>query len=225
MSRHSRQMFFVRKRSDSNTPLESLQSLGQKWWGFYFRIGLASSLSRLKGRECAFLIYARHGEATVGEDQPYLNFQYCHTQKNLSEAGRSEAVYYGKLLRYWQILISTPIIASPFCRTIETAHLAFPYAPIRIDPFWLDIYKLSGNISKDGQTTIVTNLESMVEMKPPPGTNIDIIAHSFPKGIGLGEIANMGTVIIKPRGQGNGYEVVRKLTLADLANLANLGSV
>lgn len=62
----------------------------------------------------------------------------------------------------------------------------------------------------------------MLEMKPPPGTNIDIIAHSFPKGIGLGEIANMRTVIIKPRGQGNGYEVVRKLTSVDLANSGSI---
>lgn len=87
-------------------------------------------------REGGYILYARHGEATVGEDQPYLNFQCCHTQKNLSEAGRSEAVYYGQLLRYWKIPIRTPIIASPFGRTIETVHLAFPYAPIRIDPLY-----------------------------------------------------------------------------------------
>lgn len=173
-------------------------------------------------REGGYILYARHGEATVGEDQPYLNFQYCYTQKNLSETGRREAVYYGQLLRYWQIPISTPIMASPFCRTIETAHYAFPYAPIQIDPFWLEIYNLSGPISEAEQTSIITNLQSMLEMKPPKGTNNVIIAHSFPNGIGLGEIANMGTVIIKPRGQGNGYEVVRKLTLTDLVNLGSI---
>lgn len=46
-----------------------------------------------------------------------------------------------------------------------------------------------------------------------------IVAHSFPKGIGLSQIPDMGTVIVKPLGQGNGYEVVAKLSLADLLNL------
>ena len=68
----------------------------------------------------------------------------------------------------------------------------------------------------------MTNLQSLLEMKPPPGTNIVIVAHSFPTGIGLGEIENMGTVIIKPRGQGNGYEIVKKLSLAELANLGTI---
>ena len=169
-----------------------------------------------------YILYARHGEATVGVDQPYLDFQYCSTQKNLSEAGRSEAVYYGQLLRYWQIPVSTPVIASPFCRTIETAQLAFPYANLLVDPFFVGIYKLSEPISNAEQSTIIANLQSVLEMKPPPGTNKVIIAHSFPEGIGLGEIANMGTVMIKPRGQGNGYEVVRKLTLQDVANLESI---
>ena len=173
-------------------------------------------------REGGYILYARHGEATVGEDQPYLNFQYCYTQKNLSQTGREEAVYYGQLLRYWQIPISIPINASPFCRTIETATLAFPYAPIQVNPFWLEIYKLSGQLSEAEHTLILTNLQLLLEMKPPPGANIVIIAHSFPTGIGLGEIPNMGTVIIKPRGQGNGFEMVRKLSLAELANLGTV---
>jgi hypothetical protein len=46
-----------------------------------------------------------------------------------------------------------------------------------------------------------------------------INAHNFPEDIGLGQIPNMGTVIIKPRGQGNSYEVVAKVSLIDLLNL------
>lgn len=175
-------------------------------------------------REGGYILYTRHGEATVGEDQPYLNFQYCNTQRSLSEVGRREAVYYGQLLRYWQIPISTPIIVSPFCRTIETAQLAFPYAYIQIDPFWVEIYRLGGHIPNDEQTIILANLKSVLEMKPPTGTNTVIIAHSFPEGIGLGGISNLGTVVVKPGGQGKGYEVVGKLTLEDLANLGSISS-
>ncbi|MBT2663489.1 hypothetical protein J7E35_20885 [Bacillus sp. ISL-45] len=48
-----------------------------------------------------------------------------------------------------------------------------------------------------------------------------VIAHSFPDGVGLGQITNMGTVIEKPKGKGNGYEVVDQLSLSDLTKLGD----
>ena len=172
-------------------------------------------------RAGGFILYVRHGEATVGEDQPYFNFQYCYTQRNLSDYGRREAVYYGQMLRYWQIPIHSPIIASPLCRTIETAQLAFPTMHIQMDPLWFAINRLGGTLSAAEQQQILKNVHSQLENKPPLGTNQVIIAHSFPKGVGLGEIPNMGTVIVKPKGAGNGYEIVQQLSLADLATFGN----
>ncbi len=172
-------------------------------------------------REGGFILYARHGEATVGTDQPYFNFQYCYTQRNLSELGRREAIYYGQMLRYLQIPITSPIVASPFCRTIETAQLAFPNVNVQIEPFWYDIFKLGGNLSTSEQHKILIDLRSVLEIKPPQRTNKMIIAHSFPTGVGLGKIPNLGTVIVKPRGQGIGYEIVKQLSLAELADLGS----
>ncbi|MGN4128138.1 histidine phosphatase family protein [Lysinibacillus sphaericus] len=168
-----------------------------------------------------FILYARHAQATVGNDQPYFNFENCYTQRNLSVLGQSEAVYYGQMLRYLQVPISPPIVASPFCRTIETAQLAFPNVNVQTDPFWYDIFKLGGNISTSEQQRILTKLRSVLAMEPPQGTNKVIIAHSFPKGIGLGKVSNLGTVIVKPRGHGHGYEIVKQISLADLADLGS----
>jgi hypothetical protein len=170
-------------------------------------------------RAGGYVLYTRHGEATVGEDLPNLNFQYCYTQRNLSEVGRRQAIYYGQVLRSLRIPISYHIQTSPFCRTIETAQLAFGWANVQIDPFWIEIYKLSGNLPSWDQIRILNSLRSKLEIKPPQGNNKVIIAHGFPNGIGLGQISNMGTVIIKPLGQGKGYEIVNKLSLADLADL------
>ena len=39
-------------------------------------------------RKGGYILYARHGEATVGSDLSNLNFQDCSTQRNLSEYGR-----------------------------------------------------------------------------------------------------------------------------------------
>lgn len=43
-----------------------------------------------------------------------------------------------------------------------------------------------------------------------------IIAHALPNGISFGAIYDMGTVIIKPLGDGNGYEIIEKLQLKDI---------
>ncbi|MBS4536152.1 histidine phosphatase family protein [Clostridium sp. D2Q-14] len=170
-------------------------------------------------RRGGYILYARHGEATIGVDQPNLNFWDCSTQRNLSEFGRKQSIYYGEMLCYLEIPIGYPIIASPFCRTIETAQLAFGRENIEIDPFWVEVYSLSGNISDVERNRILELFQLKLEIKPCKGTNNIIIDHSFPQGIGLGQISNMGTVIVKPKGEGRGYEIISKLKLEDLANL------
>lgn len=166
-----------------------------------------------------FIFYTRHGEATIGRDLTHLNFQNCLTQRNLSEKGRRQAIYYGEILRYLQIPIKYPVSASPFCRTIETAQLAFGSNNVHVDPFWIEVYKLSGNLPSLEKQRILSNLNSVLETIPEEGRNTVIVAHGFPKWIGLGHISNMGTVIIKPNGQGNGYIVVSQLSIADWSTL------
>ena len=95
-------------------------------------------------RKGGFIFYARHGEATVGEDLSYFNFQDCLTQRNLSENGRWQAIYYGEILRYLQIPIQFLVSASPFCRTIETAQLAFGSGNVQVNPFRSERIKKGG---------------------------------------------------------------------------------
>ncbi|AWB46619.1 histidine phosphatase family protein [Paenibacillus sp. CAA11] len=170
-------------------------------------------------RQGGYILYVRHGDATVGEDSPNINFNDCSTQRNLPEAGRRQAVKFGEALRSLQIPIQTPVLASPFCRTKETAALAFGEDKVQADPFWVKIYNLSGSLPPAEQQATLNDLTSKLEASPPPKTNKVIVAHSFPQGIGLGEIPNLGTVVIKPRGQGNGFEVVGRFTLDELLGL------
>ena len=170
-------------------------------------------------RKGGYILYARHGEATVGEDLPYLNFQNCLTQRNLSVKGRWQASCYGEILRYLQIPIQPFVSASPFCRTIETAQLAFGWGNVQVNPFWYEIYRLSENLPTSEIQSILTNFKSVLETIPIGGGNKVIVAHSFPKGVGLGEIPYMGTIIIKPNGVGNGFEVVDQISLEDWCRL------
>jgi hypothetical protein len=165
-------------------------------------------------------LYVRHGEATVGEDGADLDYRNCNTQRNLSEQGRRQAINYGRILRNLHIPVNYPVYTSPFCRTIETVMLAFGRDNIQIDPFWYQIARLSGKLSAAEQQSILNSLQSRLEVVPMVGSNRVIIAHNFPEEIGLGEIPNMGTVVVKPKGQGKGYDVVAKLSYMDLIQLS-----
>ena len=174
-------------------------------------------------RKGGYILYARHGEANMGNDLANLNFQDCLTQRNLSEYGRRQAIYYGEMLRYLQIPIQYPVSASPFCRTIETAQLAFGIGNVQVQPFWYEIYRLSGDLPRSESQMILNHFQSILEIPPLEGQNKVIVAHSFPKGVGLGEIPYMGTVVVKPKGAGDGYDVVQQLELEDWGKLDILG--
>ncbi len=162
-------------------------------------------------------MYSRHGEATVGEDWPDLNFRNCYTQRNLSDLGKRQAIYYGALIRALRIPVGYPVITSPFCRAVESGQLAFGKEYVQIDPFWLETYNLSRNITLSEQERILDELRSKLETIPASGINQIIIAHSFPAGVGLGQIPDMGTVVVKPLGQGNGFVIIAQLSLNDMA--------
>lgn len=170
-------------------------------------------------RQGGYILYVRHGEATVGEDQQNLVFSDCSTQRNLSEQGKRDAVRYGEALRNLKVPTQTPVLASPFCRTRETAELAFGVNNVQIEPFWVRIYNLSGNVTPSERNSTLAALTSLLETVPSSGKNTVIISHSFPDGVGLGEIPYLGTVVIKPRGQGKGYEVVEKIPPDELLGL------
>lgn len=167
-------------------------------------------------REGGYILYARHAEATIGVDYAPVDFQNCALQRNLSNTGRWQAATYGQAIRNLQIRVSYPVSASPFCRTVETASLAFGNENVHVDPFWVDIYRLSFHISQGEQSRILNTFHSFLEQQPPEGSNHVIVAHSFPPDVGFGPIPNMGTIIVRPLGRGNGYEVIGLLTFEQL---------
>ncbi|NLB36119.1 MAG: histidine phosphatase family protein [Clostridiales bacterium] len=167
-------------------------------------------------RSGGYILYVRHAHADVGEDLPNLDFSNCFTQRNLSQQGRRQAINYGQVLQRLNIPISLPVEASPFCRTAETALLAFGWPNVQTDYFWYGVYRLGENPQE--QREALEGFDSRMEMPPPAGSNKVIIAHSFPEGVGLGQIKEMETVIIQPLGEGNGYEIVARIPQEELLN-------
>jgi phosphohistidine phosphatase SixA len=76
-------------------------------------------------REGGLTLMIRHTSTTEGLGDPE-NFSLadCGTQRNLSDAGRKDAVRMGAALREQNIVIAD-VLSSPWCRTRDTAKLAF----------------------------------------------------------------------------------------------------
>lgn len=80
----------------------------------------------LELRDGDVVIY-RHALAPGGGDPAGLKLGDCSTQRNLSDAGREQARRIGDELRQrLGPLRVAAVWASPWCRTLETARLAFP---------------------------------------------------------------------------------------------------
>lgn len=76
------------------------------------------------------VVLYRHVLAPGGGDPPGFRHGDCSTQRNLSDEGRAQARRLGEALRQrLGGLRVAAVWASPWCRTLETARLAFPTPP------------------------------------------------------------------------------------------------
>lgn len=71
------------------------------------------------------MLYMRHASTDFGQnDSRMTSYEDCASQRNLTDQGREEARRIGAHLRRLGIPIGE-VFASPYCRTMETARLAF----------------------------------------------------------------------------------------------------
>lgn len=160
-----------------------------------------------------YIIYFRHTEATVGNDNQTVKFEDCRTQRNLSKTGKQQAMIIGKVFRLLGIPMEPFVISSPFCRAIDTSNLAFPRKIICIVPSLAEIVSLCEmpTITDAKRTIIIHEIRRLFELPPSKGQNRLIIGHSFPKEIEFGNLPYMTGIVIHPKGWRNGYEVIGKL--------------
>src|SRR2546423_4067563 len=76
-------------------------------------------------RRGGYVIYFRHTSTDFGQnDEGMTSYDDCTKQRNLTEQGRAEARAIGVAIAKLQIPIGD-VLASPYCRTLETARLIF----------------------------------------------------------------------------------------------------
>lgn len=149
------------------------------------------------------VVLVRHASTEPGlGDPPGFRLGDCATQRNLSEAGRAEARRLGAAFRARGIPVGR-VLSSPWCRTLETARLAFGEA----EP-WRALESFHYDRSREAeQTAGFRRLAS----EPPDGGNVVLVTHSANIGAWTGIFPAQGEmVILTPRGDG-AFQVAGRL--------------
>jgi phosphohistidine phosphatase SixA len=147
-------------------------------------------------RRGGLVLVLRHATTDTSEtDSDPVNLDDCRTQRNLSARGRAEARGIGREVRRLGVSVGV-VLASPLCRTRETARLAFS-GRATMSPTLLDIGGES-DVARQHQTLAVRRL---LGTKPAAGTVTVLVTHGSVvadvTGISLGEGESL---VFRPQG-------------------------
>jgi len=137
--------------------------------------------------------------------------------RQLSDAGRADAAAIGEAMRELEIPISE-IMASPYCRTVETARLM----ELGEVTATTEVMNLRAAEYFGGRGAIVATAQALLAASPEPGTNRVIVAH--------GNVARASTPVYPDEGEGvvfrpdekGGFYFVGRIGAADWSRLLNL---
>jgi virginiamycin B lyase len=145
-----------------------------------------------------YVVYFRHAATDFSqEDTDIRNLANCRTQRNLTAQGRADARVIGRAFRTLRIPVGT-VLASKFCRTRETARLAFGRVRTTID-----LTSLATSATDRERKRRIAALRRLLGTRPRARTNTVLVSHGF----NIEDAANLSleegeAAIFRPRGQG-----------------------
>ena len=148
-------------------------------------------------------LYFRHTATDFSQnDKGSRGFDDCANQRNLIERGRADARAIGAAIRELKIPVAR-VLASPLCRTMETAQLVFG----RAEPS-LEVRAQLGARSVEER---FAPLQRMLAAPVGKGTNVAIVSHGNPfYGIAGAPYLAEGEVAVI-RGLGKDFEVIGRI--------------
>lgn len=119
-----------------------------------------------------YILYFRHAATDFTQnDAQMTSFEDCSTQRNLTDRGRDDARAIGAAIRALKIPIGT-VRASPYCRTVETATLAFGRAE--------KAQAVRGGPAQPDNPERYSALRKLLAQRPAMGVNDVIVSHGNP---------------------------------------------
>jgi phosphohistidine phosphatase SixA len=153
-----------------------------------------------------YVLLFRHAITDRSErDADLNNLENCATQRNLSVQGRQQATAIGEAFRQLQIPVAI-VLASPYCRTLETARLAFGVAEPSADL----ISELSDS-APGSRERLTAALHGMLGRSPEAGANTVLVTHVLNIESALGFEIEEGEAIVANPAVGGGYAVVARV--------------
>lgn len=162
-------------------------------------------------RKGGYLLYFRHAATDMSRnDAAMKSFDDCANQRNLVDSGRADARMIGAAFAALAIPAG-PVMASPYCRTMETARLIF--GRVQAMP------EARGGPITPNQPDRYAELRSYFVGTVPRGTNTVISSHGNPfiSIAGPPYLAEGEMAVVQPRG--NDFEVIARVRVEDWATL------
>jgi phosphohistidine phosphatase SixA len=162
-------------------------------------------------RAGGYVLYFRHTATDFGQnDDKMTGYEDCANQRNLTDAGRADARAIGAAIRSLGIPIGE-VLASPFCRTRETAELIFGH-------YTVTPAVRGGPASAEAARYV--ELKLLLARPTPANVNVAIASHGNPfiAVVGGPYLAEGEAAVIEPLGNA-GFRVVARIRKDEWAGL------
>jgi len=146
-------------------------------------------------RQGGYVLYFRHAATDFSQnDEKMKSYEDCATQRNLVDRGRADARAAGTTIRELKIPIGR-VLASPFCRTVETAQLLFGRAE--------KMSEVRGGHAVPSGSDRYAELRKILATPVSPGANVIVVSHGNPfvSVAGPPYLAEGEAAVVKPLGQ------------------------
>ena len=155
------------------------------------------------------IVILRHASTEPGlGDPPGFRLDDCATQRNLSEAGRTEARRIGAAFVSRAIPVAR-VLSSRWCRCVETARLAFG----RVEP-WASLDSFFDDRSREPQQTRAVRA---LIAEPLTGGNLILVTHQVNITALTGVAPAMGEMVVLSPEPPGGFKIIGRLGSADLS--------
>jgi phosphohistidine phosphatase SixA len=164
-------------------------------------------------RAGGLILYFRHADTDHSQnDQRMTSVEDCTTQRNLTDRGRERARAVGEAIRALGVPIGA-VLASPLCRTVETAMLAFGSAQKSA------AVREAGPLPP-GSPGRFPALRALLSTPVALATNTVIVGHAYPYYtlVGGQYLSEGEADVVRPRG--TDFEVVARVDLEQWRTLA-----
>jgi hypothetical protein len=151
-----------------------------------------------------YVLYFRHTSTDFGQnDDGMTSFDDCSKQRNLTDKGRTEARTIGVAITRLKIPVGE-VLASPYCRTLETARLIFGRVTMSMD--------VRGGPATPPTPDRYDALRKLLSTRVAGATNLAIVSHGNPFYAVAGPpyLAEGEVAVVEPRGA-DGFRIVAKI--------------